>query len=155
MEYVGSYLCIRFPFLYVISYGWVVARGENMVRVVRKLSYSNGSIVIANFSVCLGVDVYTNNKLVESKIYSLDICDNTLALENIISLYKGKYKLLHKVDDCTKVLSESYRRYTIRGSDCYIHVLYSDDCSSYIRQVFLPYNYYQLSVKNYMDMFRG
>mgnify|MGYP003294634379 CR=1 FL=1 len=117
-----------------------------MTRVLRELRYSNGRIIIANSSVYIGVDIYLGNKLVESKVYPLDMGDNAFVLENIITLYKGKYKLLHKVDDCIKVLSQNYRRYTIRGSDYYIHVLYSDDGSSYIRQVFLPYNYNQLEI---------
>lgn len=156
MDYVGSYLCFGYAVRYAISHGQVVVRGyKNMVRVSRELRYSNGRIVIANSSVHMGVDVYFGNKFVESKVYPLDIGDNVLVLENIISLFKSKYKLLHKVDDCTKVLSQDCRRYTIRGSDYYIHVLYSDDGSSYIRQVFLPYNYNQLSFKNYMEMCRG
>lgn len=124
-----------------------------MIRVLRELIYSNGKISVSNSWENIEIIVFKDDQIVETKSLPLSIGDNKEILDEIIQTMKGKNTLLYMDDDYTKVLSNSYKRYVIRGTDSYIHVLYSDDGSSFIKQAFLAYDYDKLSLKDYVTLF--
>ena len=124
-----------------------------MIRVLRELIYSNGKISVSNSWENIEIIVSKDDKIVETKSFPLSVGDNKKILDDIIQSMKGKNTLLYMDDDYTKVLSNSSRRYVIRGTDSCIHVLYSNDGSSYIKQAFLAYDYDELTFNDYITLF--
>lgn len=124
-----------------------------MIRILRELIYSNGKISVSNSLDNIEIIVTKDNKIVETRSLPLNMGNNKQMLDDIIQSMKSKNTLLHIDDDCTKVLSNSYRRYVVRGTDSCIHVLYSNDGSSYIKQAFLPYDYDELAFNDYIPLF--
>lgn len=131
----------------------IVFKGDTMIRVFRELIYSNGKISVANTFDKIEIVVCKENEIVETKLLPIDIWNNKPMIENMINSMKGKHALMHIEDDCTKVLSNSGRRYVIRGTGSCIHVLYFNDHSNYIKQTFLGYNYSEVSMEEYAGMF--
>jgi len=124
-----------------------------MIRVLREMIYSNGKISVANTLDNIEIIVVKDDEIVETKSLPLHMGENKRILDDLLQSMKGKNTLLYMDDDYIKVLSNSNRRYVIRGKDAYIHVLYSDDGSSYIKQVFLPYDYEKLAFNDYISLF--
>ena len=124
-----------------------------MIRVLREMIYSNGKISVANTLDNIEIIVVKDDEIVETKSLPLHMGENKRILDDLLQSMKGKNTLLYMDDDYIKVLSNSNRRYVIRGKDAYIHVLYSDVGSSYIKQVFLPYDYEKLAFNDYISLF--
>lgn len=124
-----------------------------MIKVLREMKYSNGKISVTKKFEHVEIVVERDHNIVETKILPLSICDNKVVLDNIASSMKSSHTLLYIEDDCTMILSNSNKRYVIRGTGSCIHVLYQMDGSSYIKQVFLPYNYKDLSFQDYINLF--
>lgn len=124
-----------------------------MIRVYREIIYSNGKITVANTFDKIEVLVYRDEQIVESKLYSMEMWDKKVVLDNVISTLKGRNTLLYIEDDCTRVLSHAKRRYIIRGTGSWIHVVYFNDHSSFMKQVFLNYNYSEISMADYANIF--
>ena len=124
-----------------------------MIKVLHEIKYSNGKISVTNRFENVEVMVVKENKIVETKVLPMSICENKVMLDNIISSLKVSHSLLFIEDDCVSVSSINNRRYTIRGTGSAIHVNYRQDGSNYIKQIFLPYNYNELSLTDYINMF--
>ena len=124
-----------------------------MIKVVREIKYSNGKIAVTNRFDNIEIMVVKEDKIVEIKEMPLTIFENKVMLDNIMSSLKSSHGLMFVEDDYTTVLSASNKRYMIRGTGSAIHVNYSQDGSSFIKQMFLPYNYKDVSLNDYMNMF--
>lgn len=124
-----------------------------MIKVLHQIKYSNGKIAVTNRLENVEITVTKDDKIVETKSFPLSIFENKTMLDNIISLLKGSHSLMFIEDDFVSVLSVSNKRYIIRGTGSAIHVNYCQDGSKYIKQTFLPYNYKDVSLQEYINMF--
>lgn len=124
-----------------------------MIKVLHQIKYSNGKITVTNKLENVEITVIKEDKIVETKTFPLSICEDKVMLDNIVSLLKGSHALMFIEDDFVSVLSASNKRYIIRGTGSAIHVNYCQDGSKYIKQVFLPYNYKDVSLQEYINMF--
>jgi len=124
-----------------------------MIKILHELKFSNGKISVTNTFNNIEIKVVKEEKIVETKELPISICENKLMLDNIVSSLKISHGLLFVEDDYVSILSASNKRYMIRGTGSAIHVNCSQEGSSYIKQVFLPYNYKDLSLNDYYGMF--
>lgn len=124
-----------------------------MIKILRELKFSNGKISVTNRLENIEVMAVKDDKIVETKVLPMSICDNKVILDNIISSMKGSHTLLYIEDDRTSILTNTNKRYVIRGTGSAIHVFCSMNGSSYIKQTFLPYNYKDLSFNDYINLF--
>ena len=124
-----------------------------MIKILHEVKFSNGKISVTNTFENIEVKVVKDEQIIETKILPLNICENKVVLDNIVSSLKSSHGLLFIEDDYVSVLSVTNKRYTIRGSGSVIDVHCSQEGSKFIKQFFLSYNYNELSFNDYYTMF--
>ena len=124
-----------------------------MIKLLHELKFSNGKISVRNTFENIEIRVVKEDIIVEVKRLPMNICENKVMLDNITSSLKASHGLLFVEDDFVSVLSATNKRYIIRGTGSAIHVNCSQDGSKFIKQMYLPYNYNDLSLNDYYAMF--
>lgn len=123
-----------------------------LIKIVRTIKYSNGKIEVSTSLQGIHLVAFRSNKIVATKGLSFEMLGNQQILDTMIGYLKNDAQLMLKSDDSVLVMSGG-RRYTIRGSDWGLAVMYRQEDSNHYQNLLLPYDYNRLSLQDYYLLF--